>query len=92
MEEIDEIKSLLESNRVETTSDMYGVGYSDSESAKIASLLNVNAEEGSYSACHIENGSVKGVYIGGKAIMTFKPTDPDGEMRILEDKIKHGLI
>ena len=92
MSEIEEIKELLESNRVETTSDMYGVGYSDAQSAKIASLLNVNEDEGSLGACHYENGSVVSMYLGGKEIMRFKATDAEAEMRILEDKIKYGLI
>jgi len=91
MSEIEEIKQLLEKKRV-PSSDMFGVGYSDAQSAKIASLLNVNEEEGSLGASHYENGVIKAIYLGGKEVLTFKPNDSETEMRILEDKIKYGLI
>ena len=92
MTEIEEIKELLEAKRVPTESDMFGVGYKDSQSAKIASLLQVNSDEGSYSACHIENGHLKAVYLGGKEVLTFKANSPEVELRILEDKVNYGLI
>ncbi len=90
--DIAQVRELLESKRVHTTSDMFGVGYSDAQSAKIASLLHVNSDEGSYGSCHVENGSVVAMYLGGKEVMRFKATDAEAEMRILEDKIKYGLI